>query len=101
MEHLHHSDPFDVDGFFQAFVVNYTVVNGSDAQLVNINAGGTDVDAFSYKDGITLTNTELATLLDGTTFGHKDVAVFADQTGDAAKIQKKRAAALAALYVST
>lgn len=99
--HLHHHDEFDIDGRLDIFFVAYTVVNGSDAQLVNINAGGTDVDAFSYKDGITLTNTELATLLDGSTFGKKDVAVFADQTGDAAKTQKKRAAALAALYTST
>lgn len=98
--HLHHHDEFDIDGRLDAFFVNYTVVNGSDQQLVNINAGGTDVDAYSYKDGITLTNTELATLLDGTTFGQKNVAVFADQTGDAQKIQKKRSAALGALYVS-
>jgi len=82
-------------------MANYTVCNGSDEQLVNINAGGTDVDAFSYKDGITLTNTELATLLDGSTFGKKNVAVFADQTGDATKAQKKRSAAHAGLYPST
>jgi hypothetical protein len=82
-------------------VAAYTVVNGSDTQLVNINAGGTDVDAFSYKDGITLTNTELATLLDGASFGHKDVAVFADLTGDAAAVQKKRSAAISATHVST
>lgn len=81
-------------------MANYTVVNGSDAQLANINGGGTDVEAFSYKDGITLTNTELATLLDGASFGHKDVCVFADLTGDAAAQQKKRAAALAAMYLS-
>ena len=81
-------------------MATYTVVNGSDEQLVNVNVGGTDVDAFSYKDGITLTNTELATLLDGSTFGKKDVAVFADLTGDAAATQKKRSAALAASFVS-
>ena len=88
-------------GFFEMFAfVNYTVVNGSDQQLANINAGGTDVEAYSYKDGITLTNTELATLLDGASFGQKNVAVFADQTGDAAKEQKKRSAAMAALFPS-
>jgi hypothetical protein len=99
--HLHHRDEFDIDGRFDLFFVNYTVVNGSDQQLAAINGGGTNVDAFSYKDGVTLTNTELAALLNGSSFGHKDVAVFADQTGDAQKTQKKRAAALAALYVST
>ena len=81
-------------------MANYTVVNGHDAQLANINAGGTDVEAFSYKDGITLSDAELATLLDGASFGAKDVAVFADLTGDAAAQQKKRAAALAAMYLS-
>lgn len=81
-------------------MADYTVVNGSDEQLVNINAGGTDVDPYTYKDGITLTNTELAALLDGTSFGKKNVAVFANQTGDAQKLQKKRSAALAALYLS-
>ena len=81
-------------------MATYTVVNGSDSQLTNINAGGVDVEAYAYKDAITLTNTELATLLDGSSFGQKNVAVFADQTGDAAKDQKKRSAALAALYLS-
>ena len=80
-------------------MATYTVVNGSDKQLVNINAGGTDVDAYSYKDGVTLTNTELAALLTlatgETIAGENNVAVFADQTGDAAKEQRKRSAAIA------
>lgn len=63
--------------------------------------GGTDVDAYSYKNGITLTNTELATLLDGTTFGKKNVAVFADQTGDSQATQRRRMAAVAANFPST
>lgn len=99
-EHLHHADEFDIDGRLELFFVNYTVVNGSDQQLANINAGGTDVDPYSYKDGITLTNGELAALLDGSSFGQKNIAVFADQTGDAQKLQKKRSAALASLYAS-
>lgn len=82
-------------------MANYTVVNGSDEQLVNINAGGIDVDAYSYKDGITLDSTELAALLNGTSFGKKNVAVFADHTGDSQAAQKKRSAAIAALYAST
>lgn len=57
-------------------MVNYTIINGTEAQLVDVNGGGTDVDALSTKDGVTLTNTELATLL--TTNG---VAVVKDQTG--------------------
>jgi hypothetical protein len=81
-------------------MANYTVVNGSDAQIANINSGGTDVEAYSYKDGVTLTNTELAALLNGTDFGQKNIAVFADLTGDAAAQQKKRSAALAAMYLS-
>ena len=98
--HWHHHDDFDIDGPLSLFFVNYTVVNGSDEQLANINVGGTDVEAFSYKDGITLTGAELATLLDGTSFGKRDVAVFADLTGDAAASQKKRSAATAANFLS-
>lgn len=81
-------------------MVDYTVVNGSDQQIVNINAGGTDVDAYSYKNGITLTNTELATLLDGASFGQRNIAVFADHTGQSQTDQRKRSAAIAALYLS-
>jgi hypothetical protein len=83
-------------------MANYTIVNGSDQQLVNVNAGGVDVDAYSYKDGVTLTNTELATLLDGASFGQKNVAVFADLTGEvaAAAVAKKRSIQLAAFSAS-
>jgi hypothetical protein len=83
-------------------MANYTVVNGSDEQLVNINGGGTDVDAYSYKNGVTLSDAELATLLDGTSFGQKNVAVFADQTGDAdgTVVARKRSIQLGAFSVS-
>jgi len=81
-------------------MADYTIVNGSDEQLVNVNGGGTDVDAYSYKDGVTLTNTELATLLDGSTFGKKNVAVFANLTGDAAAEAKKRSIQLGAFKAS-
>ena len=80
-------------------MANYTIVNGSDEQLVDVNGGGTDVDPYSYKDGVTLTNTELATLLSAS-FGKKNVAVFADLTGDSQAVQRKRSAAIAALYQS-
>jgi hypothetical protein len=82
-------------------MADYTVVNGSDQELTNINAGGSDVSAYSFKNGITLSGAELAALLDGTSFGQKNVAVFADLTGDAAATQKKRSAALGAMFAST
>ena len=82
-------------------MATYTVVNGSPSQLVNINVGGVDVDALTFKDGITLTATELATLLDGATFGHKNIAVFADLTGDAAAATKKRNGTINAYLPST
>lgn len=102
MEHvrMHHREEFNIDGFAPEFNVNYTIVNGSDQQLVDVNGGGTDVDAYTYKDGVTLTNTELATLLNGSSFGQKNIAVFADLTGDAAATQKKRSAALASAFLS-
>jgi hypothetical protein len=81
-------------------VTNYTIINGSDEQLANVNGAGVDVEAFSYKDGVTLNATELAALLDGSTFGKRNVAVIADLTGDAAAAQKKRSIALAGMYVS-
>ena len=85
-------------------MADYTVVNGSDSQLVNINAGGTDVDAYSYKDGITLTDAELAALLADASAeaisGQRNVAVFANLTGDAQAAQRKRSAALAAHFPS-
>jgi hypothetical protein len=80
-------------------VAAYTVVNGDNQDYSNINAGGVDVGAMSYRDAVTLTNTELATLLDGTSF--PNAAVFPDQaaiTPVAAATQRKRTCAIAALY---
>lgn len=77
-------------------MATYTVVNGTEAQLVNINAGGTDVDALTYKDGITLTNTELATVA-----STQGVYVTSDLTGIADATQLKRVLAIASHYVST
>lgn len=76
-------------------MADYTIINGTEAQLVNVNVGGTDVDALTYKDGVTLTNTEIATLL-----GTAGVAVLKDQVGLADKEQLKRVVAVAAHYVS-
>lgn len=77
-------------------MANYTVVNGTEAQLVNINAGGTDVDALTYKDGITLTNTELAAVA-----STQGVYVTSDLTGVADAVQLKRVLGIASQYVST
>lgn len=40
----------------------YMVINGTGAALSNVNAGGTDVSARSYKTGVSLTEAELAAL---------------------------------------
>jgi hypothetical protein len=82
-------------------MATYTVINGSEADYSNINGGGVDVGALSYRDAVTLTNTELATLLDGATF--PNAAVMPDQsavTPVAAATQRKRVAATAMLYVN-
>lgn len=79
----------------------YTVVNGDNQDYSNVNVGGTDVGAMSYRDAVVLTNTELATLLDGTTF--PNACVFPDQsavTPVAAAQQRKRTLGLAALYLN-
>ncbi len=72
------------------------MVNGTEAQLVNINAGGTDVDALTYKDGITLTNTELATVA-----STQGVYVTSDLTGVADAVQLKRVLGISSQYLST
>jgi hypothetical protein len=69
----------------------YTIINSSDAQLVNVNAGGTDVDSLTYKTGVTLTNTELAALL-----ALANVAVMAD----AATSAQRRVVSIAGGYLS-
>ena len=77
-------------------MASYTIINGTDAQLVNVNAGGVDVDAHTYKNGVTLTNTELAALL--TTLG---VGVLDDLTGVADAVQIKRILSVAGLVASS
>ena len=77
-------------------MVNYTVINGTEADLSNVNAGGVDVGSLSYRDGVTLTNTELATLC-----ATKGVAVIADQTGAADAKALKRVIAIASTYANT
>jgi len=77
-------------------MADYTVVNGTEAQIVNINAGGTDVDALTFKNGITLTDGELAAA--ASTPG---VYVTSDLTAAADAVQLKRVMAIASQYVST
>lgn len=74
----------------------YTVINGTEADLSNVNAGGTDVGSMTYRDGVTLTNTELATLCQT-----KGVAVTKDMTGFSDHEQIMRAVGIAALYPNT
>ena len=76
-------------------MADYTIVNGTDAQLVNVNAGGTDVDAYTYKDGVTLDNTELAEVC-----ATPGVYVTDDLTGVANAVQVKRVLGIASQYVS-
>ena len=40
----------------------YTIINGTQAQLVNVNAAGDDVDSMSYKTSVDLTSSEAAAL---------------------------------------
>lgn len=76
-------------------MVNYTIINGTESQLTDVNSGGTDVDALTTKDGVVLTNAELATLL--TTDA---VAVMKDQTGSAKKPQLLKVVSVATKYTS-
>jgi len=67
---------------------SYTIVNGSDETLTNVNAAGDDIAPGTYRDGVALTETELAAIF---TLAQKDVAVFPDLTGDAQARQRKKA----------
>lgn len=78
-----------------AVSADYTIVNGTEAQLVNVNAAGVDVDPKSYKNAVSLTNTELAALL--ATAG---VAVLKDQTGIVPIRQMRRVVRIAGTYAS-
>ena len=80
-------------------MAQYTIINGGSA-LANVNAGAVGVDELTYKDGVTLTATELTTLLDGATF-HRNIAVAFDYTAFADATQLKRVLAIASLYTST
>ncbi len=72
----------------------YTVINGTQATLADVD-GSTDVGAMSYRDGITLSDAQVATLC-----GTLGVAVTKDGTGVAFKEQIKRAIGIAAMYLN-
>lgn len=76
-------------------MVDYTIINGTESQLANVNAGGTDVEALSTKDGVTLTNTELAALLTA-----DFVAVMKTQGASATKSQAFRVISTASKFTS-
>lgn len=101
--HQHHRY-VDAPGHAEFFVA-YTIINGTDIDLSNVNAGGVDVGAMSYRDGVTLTSGELVLLLDGATFpaSHGDtpnIAVIADQSGNAAAKQFKRSLMIAMQFLN-
>lgn len=74
----------------------YTIINGTESQLANVDGSSTNVDALTYKDGVTLDSSHLTTLL-----GTAGVAVLKDLTGVADAQQLKRVVAIAAMYAST
>lgn len=43
-------------------MVAYTIINGTAAELTNVNVGGTDVAAYTISNAVTLTDAELATV---------------------------------------
>jgi hypothetical protein len=77
-------------------MVAYTVINGTEADLLNVNVGGVDVGSLSYRDGVTLTDAELAALC-----VLKGVAVIKDQTGAVDAKAIKRVIAIASTYANT
>lgn len=76
-------------------MATYTIINGTETQLANVNGGGTDVEALSAKDGVTLTNGELAAVA-----STQGVAVTSDLTGVSFAQQVKRVIGLAAQYLN-
>ena len=77
-------------------MVDYTIVNGTAATISNVNAGGTDISAYTFRNGVTLTNTELAAYLTNGT-----VAAFPDLTSSDAAAQIKRVLGVASKYPNT
>jgi hypothetical protein len=69
-------------------MADFTIINGSGAELTNVNAGGDDVPKYSIATGVTLTGAELLVVA-----ALADVAVMKDavtyqQRRNAARILK-------------
>ena len=77
------------------FFVNYTVINGTQADNTGVNGASVDVGAMSYRDGVTLTDAEVAALC--ATLGY---AVIKDGTGVSFKAQVKRNLATAMQFLN-
>lgn len=65
-------------------MVDYVIINGSDAELTNVNAGGTDVAARTISADVTLTDTELGDLIDAA--GENSVALMNAAASNAEKL---------------
>jgi hypothetical protein len=77
-------------------MATYTVINGTEAQLTNVDGSSTNIDALSYKNGITLDSAHLTTLS-----GTLGVAVTSDLTSNTSAQQVKRVIGIAGMYAST
>lgn len=76
-------------------MATYTLINGTEATMTDVNVGGVDVGAMSYRDGVTMTDAELATFC-----GTLGCAATKDGTGVAFKEQIKRAIGIASMYLN-
>ena len=65
-------------------MVDYCIINGTDAELTNVNVGGTDVPARTITAAVTLTDTELGDLIDAA--GENSVALMNVSPTDAEKM---------------
>ena len=65
-------------------MVDYCIINGTDAELTNVNVGGTDVAARTIAAQVTLTDTELGDLIDAA--GENSVALMNVSPTDAEKM---------------
>lgn len=54
-------------------MADFAIINGTDAELTNVNAGGSDVAARSVSAAVTLTNAEVFAILDQS--GDNSIAV--------------------------
>ena len=72
-------------------------MNGTGAQITNVDGSSTNIDSYCFKDGITLDASHLASVI---ALG-KGITVQQDLTGDADATQRKRVNSVAALYAST